>query len=219
MIVKWGLAFMIAGLAGLTGLWLLHGLVGFWLTLLLTVVGGGFLMLGLGIGAVVWLIRQADRSFRKVLEVDADSRFDSAAAFEDAMAQPTPGDELEAAAERIRRIRKAAHGLTVGGMDQALEKVASVAADLLAMARRRRDDARRLRPALVHHLAQVEQIALACLRMQDEGRPDAALIGRARQTLGELAEDMNQQRRRTGQADRLDVEARLTLLEQQLQKR
>ena len=225
--LKWGLVFV----AGIVGLLVLGALAA--QELLALVLPGvqiveAILLAGLAVlavlagivGAVVvgarWAFRTGMAAVRKLMDVPQQERFDSASAFQEDIAQPQPDDELTQAAERIRRLKKAAHGLADRPLGASLERLAEVAERLLTEAGASRSAKRRLRRQLVHHLAHVEAVALSLFRMQESGTPDPALTHRAAATFNHLAQDFEAQRRQAAKGKSLETEARLDLLAQEI---
>ena len=223
--VHWGLVVAAAIVAILLLLQLSVEVAGFWFTL----IAGLFAALGFVAAVVFVLVRRlfgaVARRLEGIMRVPDEERYDTAATFEAELsrsAEPDghkPGevpDELTAAAERVARIRKAAHGLHDVALGQALDRVGQTAGVLLSQAARSRAAYRRLRTALVHHLGHVEAIALDLLRMQDAGVQQPALLARASATLSDVARDFERLRSEAAKPDTVETEARLELLDQQL---
>ena len=225
--LKWGLVFI----AGIIGLLVLGALAAQELLALVfpgVEVVEAILLAGLAVlaviaglvGAVVvaarWAFRTGMAAVRKLMDVPQQERFDSASALQEDIAKPQPDDELTQAAERIRRLKKAAHGLTDRPLSASLERLAEVAERLLTEAGASRSAKRRLRRQLVHHLAHVEAVTLSLFRMQESGAPDPALTHRAAATFARLAQDFEAQRRQAAEGKSLETEARLDLLAQDI---
>ena len=215
--LKWG--FLAVG--GLLGSMLLALLLSRLIGLTLTLVFLGLAIPTFLIAVGVVLVRRAVRfgidKFNEITGVPATDRFDNAAAFEADLARAAEGNsELEQAAERIRRIKKAAHGLYDVTAGRAMERVADAARTLLTQASEDRGAARRLRHPLVHQLGHVEAVALNLMRMQEGGVPDQALIARATSTFVAVADDFERHRRSAAAAHALETEARLELLSQEV---
>lgn len=154
---------------------------------------------------------------RELTDVPASERFDTAASYEADLAQAAgESDELSQAAERIRRIKKAAHGLAHAATGRAMERVADAAGKLLMQAAKSHGAARRLRHPLVHQLGHVEAVALNLMRMQEGGAPDPALLHRATATFDGVARDFERHGKSAAAAHALETEARLELLSQEL---
>ncbi len=215
-IVKWGAIAALAMIAALAGIGMLADQVGVVLTLLMVVLGTFAFIVGSAVAATAWAVRKGIAAVRGVMDVPQQERFDSVAQFEAAMSVPAGNDELTEAAERIRRIKKAAHGVAHRALAAALERVATAAEALLTQAHRSRTEARRLRGQLVHQLGHVEVVALNIFRMQESGGGDPALIGQATHTLGSVATDFEKHYRRTDPGKVLETEARLELLAQEV---
>ena len=225
--LKWGLVFV----AGVVGLIVLAALAA---QELLSLVFPGVpvveavLFAGLALFAVLagivgtvvvgarWAFRTGAAAVRKLMDVPQQERFDSAAAFQEDMARPQPDDELTQAAERIRRLKKAAHGLADRPLGASLERLAETAERLLTEAGASRAAKRRLRRQLVHHLSHVEAVALSLFRLQEAGTPDPGLAQRATATFNRLAQDFDAQRRQAAAGKSLETEARLDLLAQEI---
>lgn len=218
--LKWGLISVGSLLGSVLLVALLYRLIGLTLTLV---------FLGLAIPTflvtlTVVLVRRAVRfgigKFKEITRVPESDHFDSAASFEADLRQATDGanssDELQQAAERIRRIKTAAHSLHDRAAGRAMERVADAARTLLLQAGETRSAARRLRHPLVHQLGHVEAVALNLMRMQEGGAPDPALTERATATFLAVASDFERHRRSTAAAHALETEARLELLSQEV---
>jgi hypothetical protein len=181
-------------------------------TLLATLVVAG--------GATVYagwkLFRKGVDTVRKLMDVPQQERFETAAAFQSDLDKPQPDDELTQAAERIRRLKKAAHGLVDRSLAASLERLAEVAETLLTQAGRSRAAKRKLRKQLVHHLGHVEAVILNLFRMQESGTSDPALARRAAATFERLAQDFEAQRRTAAEGRSIETEARLDLLAQEM---
>ncbi|NBC31152.1 MAG: hypothetical protein GVY13_00575 [Alphaproteobacteria bacterium] len=217
--LKWGLV-AVGGVLGLVLTILLFALINpFALPFLLL-----FLVLAVPVFVItvaVVLARRAIRfgvaKIREMTDVAPDERFDSAASYEADMARASgQSDELDQAAARIRRIKKAAHGLADPATGRAMERVADAAGKLLMQAAESRGAARRLRHPLVHQLGHVEAVALNLMRMQEGGVPEPALLHRATATFDGVARDFERHRRSAAAAHALETEARLELLSQEL---
>lgn len=213
--LKWGLIAALAVVGLFAGIGVLADQFGIILTLLMVVFGTFAFVVGTAVAATAWGVRKAVDAVRGIMDVPQQERFDSVAQFEAAMSVPSGNDELTEAAERIRRIKKAAHGVADRALSAALERVAAAAEALLTQAHRSRGDARRLRGQLVHQLGHVEVVALNIFRMQESGGGDPALVGQATRTLTGVAADFEGHYRRTDPAKKLETEARLELLAQE----
>lgn len=155
--------------------------------------------------------------FRELTDVPVNERFETAASYEADLARAAgESDELSQAAERIRRIKKAAHGLANAATGRAMERVADAAGKLLMQAAKSRGAARRLRHPLVHQLGHVEAVALNLMRMQEGGAPDPALLHRATATFDGVARDFERHGQSAAAGHALETEARLELLSQEL---
>lgn len=215
--LKWGLIAVGGLLGSVVLLAILYRIIGLPLTLLFL----GFAIPVFMIGAGVVLVRRAVsfgiEKFNEITRVPHTERFDSAASLEADMEKAARGnDELQQAAERIRRIKKAAHGLADPSAGRAMERVADAAGKLLVQASETRGAARRLRHPLVHQLGHVEAVALNLMRMQEGGSPDPALVRRAADTFDSVAHDFERHRRSAAATHALETEARLELLSQEL---
>ena len=223
--VHWGLVVAAGIVAVMLLLQLSVQVAGFWFTL----IAGLFAAMGF-VAAVVFVVMRrlfgaVVRKLDEIMRVPSEERYDNAVQFEAEVARaPEPdrqdlggkSEELTAVAERVARIRKAAHGLRDGALGQALEGVGRAAGALLAQAARSRGAFRRLRAPLVHHLGHVEAIALDLLRMQDGGALEPALVTRATATMADVARDFDRLRIEAARPDTVETEARLDLLDQQL---
>jgi hypothetical protein len=214
--LKWGLAFAGGTIAALLALGLVAQELGVVFTIVLAIFALFAFVIGISVFAATWLFRKGADAVRGLMEVPQQERFDTAAAFQADMTRPQADDELTQAAERIRRIKKAAHGLVDRSLAASLERLAQVAEGLLTQASQNRSAKRKLRRQLVHHLAHVEAVTLNLFRMQDSGAGDPDLARRAAGTFARLADDFEAQRRTAAEGKSLETEARLDLLAQEM---
>lgn len=157
------------------------------------------------------------RGVRHLLEIPVQERYESAAAFRADIETPdASSDDLGRSAERIRRLKKAAHSLRSLRMVTAVERIAQAATVLLEQAGRSKAAARTHRPLLVHHLNHVEVVTLGFFEMEEASRIEPDLAERAVETLTRVAEGFETAWQRPSDSHQFEVETRLTALEQQL---
>jgi hypothetical protein len=214
--LKWGLAFAGGATAVFLTFWLIAQGLGGLATFFLAILASFAFVVGVTVFAATWLFRRGAEAVRGLMDVPSQERFDSAAAFQADLAKPQADDELTQAAERIRRLKKAAHGFADRALGARLEHLARVAEGLLTQASGSRGAKRKLRKQLVHHLAHVEAVTLNLFRMQESGAADPALARRAAATFDRLARDFEAQRRSAAEGKSLETEARLDLLAQEI---
>lgn len=124
--------------------------------------------------------------------------------------------ELEAAAARIAALR--AHAATLGGeIGRRLEAIAAAAEGVLdEVVRRAPSRYVEVRPVLTHTLAHVATIADRLVHLRAAGAGDDGFEARARHVLAELEPLMRRRRSRLLAAETMDIDARLTLLEEEV---
>ena len=216
-VIKWALIAAGGTIAALIGLALIAETFG-WLFAAVVGVGAAVaFMIAFAIALARRLLRSGIAAVRSILDVPQAERFDRS---EDLAAEiaaaPETSDDLRRVAERIRRVKKAAHGLRDRTAAYALERVADAATALLADARLSPIAARRLRSRLVHQFGHVEAIALNLMRMEETGADDKVLAARATGTLMGVAEDFIAARREASAVKTMETEARLELLDREL---
>lgn len=216
-VIKWGMIAAGGTIAALIGLAFIAETFGWIFAAIVGVGAATAFMVALAVTLVRRLWRSGIDAVRSILDVPQAERFDSSEELAaEIAAAPETSDDLRRVAERIRRVKKAAHGLRDRTAAYALERVGDAATALLADARVSPAAARQLRSRLVHQFGHVEAIALNLMRMEETGADDKVLAARATGTLMGVAEDFIAARRETSAVKTMETEARLELLDREL---
>ena len=128
-------------------------------------------------------------------------------------------DEVLAAEARVKTVRGLALRQGLTPVRAPLQQIAEHAKAIIADVRRSPGDYRRLRKALHHYLAHVETIAERLDYVTKTGTAESEMIERGKTTLTDLVAVFAGYREKATEDEKFDIDARMTLLEQEIQGR
>ena len=126
--------------------------------------------------------------------------------------------ELRTAESRLRSIRRDSLRLRDRDLRQTLGAIIGSAKQMIRDVKAEPSEFPRVQKALGSYLAHLETVAGSLLALQRDGGGDPDLNLRARQTLHEVATTFEDYRRKMVDDDRLELDVRLELLEQSMQR-
>lgn len=125
--------------------------------------------------------------------------------------------ELEAAVARVASIRRLGAGLALPAITEPLARITASAEKIIDDVERNPSDYRRMRKALTHYLSHVETIIERVGYMSGTGGLDPETRQRTERTLAGVEQVFVDYTRRMVQDEAHDLDARIALLEQEIQ--
>ncbi len=125
-------------------------------------------------------------------------------------------DEVLAAEARVKTVRGLALRQGLTPVRAPLQQIAEHAKAILDDVRRSPGDYRRLRKVLTHYFAHVETIAERLDYVTKAGTAEPEMVERSKTTLTDLVAVFAGYRERATEDEKFDIDARMTLLEQEI---